>query len=89
MVKTRWRVTDLFAGCGGLTHGLKRAGFNVVSAVEIDELAASTYKRNHPEVNLIHGDIRDLDAQQLLPEGSSTVDLVAGCGTLAGARRNL
>jgi DNA (cytosine-5)-methyltransferase 1 len=87
MVKTRWRGTDLFAGCGGLTDGLKRAGLNIVSAVELDELAASTYKRNHPEVNLIHQDIREIDAEKLLPVGSNTIDLVAGCPPCQGFSR--
>jgi len=38
------RAIDLLSGCGGLTLGLKRAGFNVVGAVEIDSLAADTYR---------------------------------------------
>lgn len=50
----------MFAGCGGLTAGLKRAGFSVVSGVEIDDLAVSTYESNHPEVNLLHEDIVDV-----------------------------
>ena len=41
----RWRVVDLFAGCGGLSLGFEAAGFNVVG-YEQDEDACATYGRN-------------------------------------------
>lgn len=37
---------DLFAGCGGLSLGLRAAGLNQVSAVEKSSMAAETYFRN-------------------------------------------
>lgn len=44
---------ELFSGCGGLSTGLIAAGFEVLSAVEINQTAADTYGLNHPTVNLI------------------------------------
>ncbi|SNT40187.1 DNA cytosine methyltransferase [Tropicimonas sediminicola] len=40
---------DLFAGCGGLSLGLKRAGFEVKLAVEKSAMAAETYYHNFIE----------------------------------------
>ena len=56
---------DFFSGMGGLTLGLKKAGFKVVAAVEIDNAAAETYHANHPEVQLFTKDIRELTAKEI------------------------
>ena len=37
---------ELFSGCGGLSTGLIRAGFTILSAVEINDVAARSYKAN-------------------------------------------
>jgi DNA (cytosine-5)-methyltransferase 1 len=90
---------DLFCGCGGLTLGLKHAGFTVRGAVEIDGLAVQTYRANHPEVTLWHRDIRELSTGEVLFAlriRRGELDLLAGCPpcqgfssmtTLNGARR--
>ena len=40
------RVLDLFSGCGGLSLGFKRAGYDIVAAVEIDPHASESHARN-------------------------------------------
>ena len=55
-------VIDLFAGAGGSSEGFSRAGFKTLAAVEMDEMAARTYRLNHPGVpdeRVIVQDIRD------------------------------
>ena len=42
----RLRVLDLFAGCGGLSLGFDVAGYEIVAAMEIDELAARSHAIN-------------------------------------------
>lgn len=86
-MRRKWRAIDLFAGCGGLTSGLKRAGFKVVSAVEIDELAVATYKANHAEVRMIPDDIRDVSGEDLKGNKVGTIDLIAGCPPCQGFSR--
>jgi DNA (cytosine-5)-methyltransferase 1 len=81
------RAVDLFAGCGGLTLGLKQAGFEVVSAVEINAAAAKTYRSNHKDVALKEIDIRNISAVGLMRElllETGELDLLAGCPPCQG-----
>ena len=58
-------IIDLFAGCGGLSLGFEMAGFKIPLAIEIDEWASETYKKNHPDTFVMTEDITqvtDLDA---------------------------
>ncbi|NTJ51528.1 DNA cytosine methyltransferase [Agrobacterium rhizogenes] len=57
-------VVDLFCGSGGVSQGLKAAGWQVVASCDNDPAAAGTYRANHSETKLIEGDI----------EADSTVD---------------
>src|ERR1035441_4342758 len=54
----KYKVVDLFAGCGGLSMGFEKAGFNVVAAFDNWEPAIQTYKANfnHP---IIKKDLND------------------------------
>ncbi len=45
-MKPKFTCVDLFAGCGGLSLGLKQSGFEVLLAVEKSEMAAETYYHN-------------------------------------------
>jgi len=70
---------ELFAGAGGLALGLKQAGFTAVFANDIDPDGCASFKLNHPETEVVCGDIRDIDfcdvKNRLAPGG---IDLVAG-----------
>lgn len=48
------RVVDLFAGCGGLSLGFQRAGFEIVAAFEWWDKAIECYRMNfdHPAIKL-------------------------------------
>lgn len=71
---------DLFSGGGGLTHGLKEAGFLVSAAVELDAVAAETYTANNPNTVLFTKDIRGVLGEELLATSpTGRIDLIAAC----------
>lgn len=76
---------DLFCGAGGLTLGLKKAGFEIVAAVELNPEIAKTYKANHRETKLLIKDVREVTGKEILDlTGEREIDLVAGCPPCQG-----
>ena len=71
------KAIDLYAGCGGLSLGLQNAGFELAIAVEKDAWAAETHAANHPNVELICSDIRDISDEYWHAQ-RGRIDLVAG-----------
>ncbi|WP_205623631.1 DNA (cytosine-5-)-methyltransferase [Desulfogranum japonicum] len=74
-------VVDLFAGAGGLSCGLKMAGFQPVLANELEEIYAQTYRDNHPNIDIIVGDVRQVCASGIrkrLKVEKGEIDLLAG-----------
>jgi len=87
MAKKKPKAIDLFCGCGGLTLGLKKAGFHVIGAVDNDNLAVKTYKANHPEVHVWWRDIKTLTVgwvKRKLQLKKGELDLLAGCPPCQG-----
>ena len=80
---------DCFSGPGGICTGLHAAGFETKVAIEYIKSCVDTYSYNHPEVHVIHSDIREVTAEQILPyvpEGG--IDLVTSgmpCETFSTA----
>jgi DNA (cytosine-5)-methyltransferase 1 len=72
------KALDLFAGCGGLSLGLQQAGIEISSAIEIDQWAADTYRKNHIGTNLVQADIRGLSSEYFSDTFRDKLDLVAG-----------
>jgi DNA (cytosine-5)-methyltransferase 1 len=58
-------VVTLFAGCGGLDLGFRKAGFNVVWANEYDKDIWETYERNHPGTILKRQDIKEISSREI------------------------
>jgi DNA (cytosine-5)-methyltransferase 1 len=87
MGKKRPVAIDVFSGCGGLTEGLRQAGFRVAGAVEIDALAVKTYRANHTAVEVWNKDISSVstaEVKKTLKLKRRQIALVAGCPPCQG-----
>lgn len=81
------RAFDLFSGCGGLTEGLKQAGFRVVGAIECNELAVETYRANHKNIYVWPKKIQSVSVAQVrrrLNLKRGELELLAGCPPCQG-----
>lgn len=65
-------VVSMFSGCGGFDLGLKKAGFNILWANDIDKDCIITYQKNIGEIIL--GDVREIE----VPKFDNVDLLVAG-----------
>lgn len=66
-------IGDLFAGCGGLSYGLKMLGKEVLWAIERNVNSARTYKINHPKTKVLTRDIKKIN-----PSTLEKVDVIVG-----------
>lgn len=89
MDKVNPTAIDVFSGCGGLTTGLRAAGFQVLAGVEIRPNARLAYGLNHPEAKLFE-DVRVLSVDTVMAAVSlrkGELDLLAGCPPCQGFSR--
>jgi DNA (cytosine-5)-methyltransferase 1 len=59
-------VVSTFAGCGGSSLGYKRAGCDVLLAIDFEENATVTYKMNFPKTIVWKKNIRDITGESIL-----------------------
>lgn len=80
---------DCFSGPGGICTGFHAAGFKTLVAIEYIKSCVDTYSANHPEVHVIHSDIRNVTKEQILPFiPSDGIDIVTSgmpCETFSTA----
>ena len=84
---------DLFCGIGGLSHGLRRRGINVVAGYDVDSSCGFAYEANNDGATFFESDIRDLSYGDLEPHyDGADVSILVGCAPCqpfsAHTRRN-
>jgi DNA (cytosine-5)-methyltransferase 1 len=79
MTSRKLRCVSLFSGCGGLDLGVKRAGFEIVFASDIEPLCALSHARNFRGVPFHTGSVSEVSAEVLSAHiGRAKIDLVVG-----------
>src|SRR5208282_3177976 len=72
---------DLFCGCGGISAGLRDAGFHVIAGADIEPNYICTFRHNFPDAHAVTDDLTRLDPSEFMRR----FDLRVGqLGILAG-----
>jgi len=82
---------DLFSGCGGLSTGFEKSGFENIVSNDIWEPAQKTFLHNNPAGNFILGDITQTNVKKEIIRQSKNCDVIIGgppcqAYSLAGGR---
>lgn len=79
MNKETYNVIDLFCGCGGLSLGFEKAGYNVLLGIDVWEDALTTYRHNHINQNTLCGDLATLTPEEVADKiNHEKVDVIIG-----------
>ena len=72
-------VVDLFCGVGGLSHGLKQGGLDIIAGFDIDKTCEYAYTHNN-EALFFDTDITKVTKEQIDSLFSqSEIKVLAGC----------
>ncbi|WP_377275152.1 DNA cytosine methyltransferase [Rhizobium sp. R86522] len=74
----RPKLVDLFCGTGGFSLGAHRAGFEVTTAIDIDQTLTSSFSRNFGQTTLLNRDVSTLTGQQLIQYAGHEIDGIFG-----------
>lgn len=76
-----FKILDLFCGAGGFSYGMhKNPHFRTEVAIDFDEKAAETFKKNMPDANVLVGDLTD----SAVKEKVITLSKAAGVNMIIG-----
>lgn len=87
----QYNVLDLFCGCGGMSWGLSKKGFNIVAGFDIWDVALNTYQHNHKNAKAVNLDITDVNPIEVLKSldiDPQSIDVVVGGPPCQGFSKN-
>lgn len=78
---SEFNILDLFSGAGGLSYGMEKdKHFKTKVALDFNQKAGETFKKNMPQADVIIGDITDKDVKDMVIDKSKKahVNMVIG-----------
>jgi len=89
---TKPTVIDLFSGCGGISWGLQKSGFDVLAGVDSWRPALKTFAYNHPDSKGVQADLTTYTPQQFSIDTHieiGEVDCIVGGPPCQGFSKNI
>ena len=89
---TRPKAIDLFCGCGGISCGLERTGFDIVAGLDNDPAVLKSYALNFPNAKTIQCDLSDANPEGVMAEigvKRGELDLLSGGPPCQGFSKNV
>ncbi|MDJ1169114.1 DNA cytosine methyltransferase [Roseofilum sp. BLCC_M154] len=86
------KAIDLFCGCGGLSVGLKMAGFEVIAGLDIESKYLATFSHNFGQSKAFEADLSQVKPQNLMEKlklSAGELDLLVGGPPCQGFSKNV
>lgn len=91
-IKNKPKVLDLFCGCGGMSWGLYKAGFEIVAGIDNWPVALETFKYNNPNSQTFEADMCTLNPETIMDALSLSpgdLDVIVGGPPCQGFSKNV
>lgn len=85
-------AADLFCGCGGMSAGLRDAGFRVIAGADIEPKYISTFRHNFPDAHAVQEDLSELGPAKFMRNlgiEPGQLDILAGGPPCQGFSKNV
>lgn len=91
-IEAKPKAVDIFCGCGGISVGLRAAGFDVVAGIDIEKKYLASFRHNFPGAHALNTDItsvRPHDFMQSIGIMPEELDLLVGGPPCQGFSKNV
>ncbi len=92
VLATKPKAIDLFCGCGGISVGLQRAGFEVIAGIDIEKKYLASFKHNFPKAKALNTDITTIPPDEFMRSVGikpGELDLLVGGPPCQGFSKNV